>query len=75
MKKIVYRMELISDLKLIKEAIIKAEKLGATIMEIENSGDKIWNYEWLTFYKVISNEERKQEEIQNLENKLKKLKK
>ena len=75
MKKIVYRMELISDLKLIKEAIIKAEKLGATIMEIENSGDEIWNYEWLTFYKVISNEERKQEEIQNLENKLKKLKK
>ena len=75
MKKIVYRMELISDLNLIKEAIIKAEKLGATIMEIENSGDKIWNYEWLTFYKVISNEERKQEEIQNLENKLKKLKK
>ena len=68
-------MELISDLNLIKEAIIKAEKLGATIMEIENSGDKIWNYEWLTFYKVISNEERKQEEIQNLENKLKKLKK
>ena len=68
-------MELISDLKLIKEAIIKAEKLGATIMEIENSGDEIWNYEWLTFYKVISNEECKQEEIQDLENKLKKLKK
>jgi len=58
----------------IKEHIKHAEDLGADYMNAEWSGDPVWAYQWIRFYKRISPEEQKLIEIQELEEKLQRLK-
>lgn len=65
------------DVNVIKEAIAVAESKGATQMVYETSGDKMWHFEWIRFYKELSIEEvlmekkkKLQTEINEINNKL-----
>lgn len=51
-----------------------AKTKGADCFKVESSGDPMWRYEWIRFYKTLSDEDIKQEKIKKLEIELQKLK-
>ncbi len=55
------------------EWLIKARDKGATNYEMEWSGDPMWAFKWFRAYKMLTDEEIKVKEIEELKNKLKKL--
>lgn len=52
-----------------------AKQQGATNFKFRTSGDKMWPFEWITFFKEISDTDVKKEKIDKLQQEIDRLKK
>lgn len=51
-----------------------AKKKGATHYKMRWSGDPIWSFKWFEAYKIMTEEEVNQKEIEKLQNRIEELK-